>query len=45
MSETALKLDFRKWRGEKEYLSSMYRRYDFPVSVRRVGDPTPQADK
>ncbi|NEB42526.1 hypothetical protein [Streptomyces sp. SID14515] len=45
MSEAAIKLDYRKWRGEKEYLGSMYRRYDFPVLVRRIGEPAPQSGK
>lgn len=45
MSEPSLKLDYRKWRGEKEYLGSVHRRYDFPVHVRRIDDPAPQSGK
>lgn len=45
MSEVFMKLDYRKWRGEKEFLGSVHRRYDFPVHVRRIGDPTPQRGK
>jgi hypothetical protein len=45
MSEVSMKLDYRKWRGEKEFLGSVYRRYEFPVHVRRIGDPAPQLGK
>ncbi|WP_326827408.1 hypothetical protein [Streptomyces sp. NBC_01751] len=41
MSEQSIKLDYRKWRGEKEYMSSVNRKYDFPVHVRRTGEPAP----
>ncbi|MFF4245243.1 hypothetical protein ACFYY2_12315 [Streptomyces sp. NPDC001822] len=43
MSEAAIKLDYRKWRGEKEFLSSANRQYNFPVHVRRIGEPTPRS--
>ncbi|MGW2715514.1 hypothetical protein HKX69_05745 [Streptomyces argyrophyllae] len=42
MSEQSIKLDFRKWRGEKEYMSCANRQYNFPVHVRRIGEPAPQ---
>ncbi|WP_328377025.1 hypothetical protein OHB13_11760 [Streptomyces sp. NBC_00440] len=42
MSEGFIKLDYRKWRGEKEYLGAANRQYTFPVHVRRIGEPAPQ---
>jgi hypothetical protein len=45
MSEASIKLDYRKWRGEKEYLGCTNRQYNFPVHVRRIGEPTPQLGK
>ncbi|MEV5883114.1 hypothetical protein AB0L74_10415 [Streptomyces sp. NPDC052020] len=44
MSEQ-IKFDYRKWRGEKTYMGSVHRKYDFPVEVRRVGEPAPQEDR
>lgn len=45
MSEASIKLDYRKWRGEKEYLGSSYRKYDFPVQVRRIDEPATQSGR
>lgn len=45
MSEASIKLDYRKWRGEKAFLGSANRQYDFPVHVRRIGEPAPQSGK
>jgi hypothetical protein len=33
-----IQFDFRKWRGEHETANGSYRRYDFPVTIRKVGD-------
>lgn len=45
MSEQSIKFDYRKWRGEKDYMGSVYRKYDFPVHVRRIGEPAPQSGR
>ncbi|MFK0231234.1 hypothetical protein ACIQUL_36325 [Streptomyces sp. NPDC090303] len=45
MTDQRLKLDYRKWRGEKEYLNCTNRQYNFPVHVRRIGEPAPQLGK
>ncbi|MFJ8699443.1 hypothetical protein [Streptomyces ardesiacus] len=45
MSEQSIKFDYRKWRGEQNYMSSAYRKYDFPVHVRRIGEPAPQSGR
>jgi hypothetical protein len=38
MSEPSIKFDYRKWRGDKEYMGCANRQYNFPVHVRRIGD-------
>ncbi|WP_157876537.1 hypothetical protein [Streptomyces graminilatus] len=38
MADSA-KFDYRKWRGEKELTVAAYRKYDFPVTTRKVGEP------
>ncbi len=45
MSESPMKIDYRKWRGDRQYLSSANRQYDFPVHVRRIGEPAPQSGR
>ncbi|MER6102381.1 hypothetical protein ABT115_08630 [Streptomyces sp. NPDC001832] len=45
MSEASIKLDYRKWRGEKNLMNCTNRQYVFPVHVRRIGDPNPQLSK
>lgn len=40
-----IKFDYRKWRGEKDLMTGTYRKYDFPVTVRRIGDPAPENDR
>ncbi|MGW2539334.1 hypothetical protein ACWC5I_00295 [Kitasatospora sp. NPDC001574] len=39
-----IQFDFRKWRGERESENGSFRRYDFPVTIRRIGnEPQPEA--
>ncbi|MFF3416841.1 hypothetical protein ACFYW9_19390 [Streptomyces sp. NPDC002698] len=45
MSEKSINFNYRKWRGERELMVSTYRKYDFPVQVRRIGEPAPQSGK
>ncbi|MGW5773089.1 hypothetical protein ACWEVY_28550 [Streptomyces longwoodensis] len=45
MSEQNIKFDYRKWRGDKELMTSTYRKYDFPVTVRRIGEPAPPSGR
>ncbi|MFG3582580.1 hypothetical protein [Streptomyces sp. NPDC047990] len=42
MTEVSLRLDFRKWRGERSLMDSANRKYDFPVHVRKIGEPAPE---
>ncbi|MEU8948763.1 hypothetical protein [Streptomyces sp. NPDC048489] len=43
MTEVSLRLDFRKWRGERELMDSANRQYNFPVHVRKIGEPAPDS--
>jgi len=45
MSEPSPRIDYRKWRGEKEFMSSANRQYKFPVHVRRIGEPAPSSGR
>ncbi|MGJ3559612.1 hypothetical protein ACR6C2_16700 [Streptomyces sp. INA 01156] len=45
MSEQSIKLDYRKWRGEKQFMNCTNRQYNFPVHVRRIGEPVPQSGR
>ncbi|MYX26034.1 hypothetical protein GTY75_05010 [Streptomyces sp. SID8381] len=45
MSDKRIKFDYRKYRGEKEWMTSAYRKYDFPVTTRRIGEPAPQSGR
>lgn len=45
MSEQSFKFDYRKWRGEKEFMGCVHRKRDFPVHVRRIGEPAPQSGR
>lgn len=45
MSEQSINLDYRKWRGERNLMACVYRKYDFPVTVRRIGEPAPQSGR
>jgi hypothetical protein len=41
VAEKSVSFDYRKWRGEKEMMLGTYRKYDFPVTTRRIGEPAP----
>jgi hypothetical protein len=43
MTDQGIKFDYRKWRGDKEFMGSVHRQYNFPVHVRRIGEPAPQS--
>ncbi|MGV9693347.1 hypothetical protein ACWDUX_30055 [Streptomyces sp. NPDC003444] len=38
MAEKSISFDYRKWRGDREFWQNAHRRYDFPVTVRKIGD-------
>jgi hypothetical protein len=40
-AERTTGVDYRKWRGEKTLMDSVHRKYEFPVSTRKVGEPAP----
>lgn len=44
-STGAATFDYRAWRGGRETYLNTYRRYEFPVTVRKVSDgaPAPEA--
>lgn len=33
--------DYRTWRGEKDSVLAAYRKYEFPVTTRKAGEPVP----
>jgi hypothetical protein len=45
MTDERIKFDYRKWIGEREFMSSVNRQYNFPVHVRRIGEPAPQSGR
>jgi hypothetical protein len=36
-------VDAREWRGNRKSYVDSYRRYDFPVSTRKIEDEQPEA--
>jgi len=38
MAEPSIKFNFHKWAGDRQSWVDSYRKYDFPVTVRKVGD-------